>query len=70
MALTPAELAAAYGAGRGDVLSTLSPQVRRFVEGISSMSPEQIAAGYGVEVVAGPEPERRSLRAGDHAHHA
>jgi hypothetical protein len=47
MALTPAELAAAYGAGRGDVLSTLSPTERRFVEGISSMSPEQIAAGYG-----------------------
>jgi hypothetical protein len=47
MALTPAQLAAAYGAGRGDVLSTLSPQERSFVEGISSMSPEQIAAGYG-----------------------
>lgn len=49
MALTPAQLVAAYGTPRVDVLSSLGPQEREYVEGIMALTPAQLAAAYGNE---------------------
>jgi hypothetical protein len=50
-ALTPAQLAAAYGAGTystGPVwASGLTPKERRYVEAIASLTREQQAAAFG-----------------------
>jgi hypothetical protein len=45
--VSPRQLAAAYGNGRGDVLSTLDSQAREYVEGIMALTPAQLAAAYG-----------------------
>ena len=64
MAMTPEQLAAAYGYGplpapatptNSEILDGLSPSAREYVEGIMAMTPEQLAAAYGY----GPSPRRR-----------
>ena len=38
------------------VLSTLTPEQRRYVEWVSSATPEQLAAAYGTHGVVKPRP--------------
>jgi hypothetical protein len=56
VAMTPEQLAAAYGYGplpasatptRTEILDGLSPSAREYVEGLVAMTPEQLAAAYG-----------------------
>jgi hypothetical protein len=52
MALTPAQIAAAFGTGaqtNASVLASLSPANRRYVEAITALTPPQIAGAFGTD---------------------
>ena len=52
MALTPAQIAAAFGtptATNASVLASLSPQNRKYVEAITALTTQQIAAAFGTD---------------------